>query len=313
MHRADFSPNKMSPETLSEAVKRLKPVLLVELIEKHEMDQAIVFVRTQLDADNLESFLVAHGGGRRFSGKAEKGKENPFSCVVLHGGRQHAERKRNLAAFKEGDVRFLVCTDVAARGLDIAGKHGRSRTTLLAGLRFHTEWRCVPGLPYCINMTLPDKPEDYIHRIGRVGRADTMGLAISLVATEKEKVWFYDKRKWSNKQLSTALAKIGPHGNPAGGGCCMWYDEPKLLGLVEKRMAGGKDAAPTAIRELGPGMSLPEGIAPAAYGESRDEAAGGSGHLEELSGAVEELRALETNATISFYTMQREFAGAAKR
>jgi ATP-dependent RNA helicase DDX1 len=105
-----------------------------------------------------------YGGGRKFTGKVEKGKENPFSCVVLHGGRQHAERKRNLAAFKEGDVRFLVCTDVAARGLDIA------------------------GLPYCINMTLPDKPEDYIHRIGRVGRADTMGLAISLVATEKEKV-----------------------------------------------------------------------------------------------------------------------------
>ena len=78
-------------------------------------------------------------------------------------------------------------------------------------------------------------------------------------------------------------------------------------------MAGGKDAAPTAIRELGPGMSLPEGIAPAAYGESRAEAAGGCGHLEELSGAVEELRALETNATISFYTLQREFAGAAKR
>ena len=75
-----------------------------------------------------------------------------------------------MSVAQDGDVRFLVCTDVAARGLDIA------------------------GLPYCINLTLPDKPEDYIHRIGRVGRADTMGLAISLVATEKEKVWFYDKR-----------------------------------------------------------------------------------------------------------------------
>ena len=103
----------------------------------------------QLDADNLESFLVAHGGGRRFSGKAEKGKENPFSCLVLHGGRQHAERKRNLAAFKEGDVRFLVCTDVAARGLDIAGKNRRLQTTFLAGLG------CVltPMPPLC-NRTL---------------------------------------------------------------------------------------------------------------------------------------------------------------
>ena len=102
----------------------------------------------QLDADNLESFLVAHGGGRRFSGKAEKGKENPFSCVVLHGGRQHAERKRNLAAFKEGDVRFLVCTDVAARGLDIAGKNGRLQTTFLAGLRFNTDGAVLQGCPF---------------------------------------------------------------------------------------------------------------------------------------------------------------------
>jgi ATP-dependent RNA helicase DDX1 len=215
VHHSNFNPNNANEESLSEGVKRLKPLIMVELIEKHQMDQAIVFVRTQLDCDNLEQFLlsyaiqasrlfllavlllsctecrrVRYGGGRKFTGKVEKGKENPFSCVVLHGGRQHAERKRNLAAFKarlehcrcskessndmlvpqDGDVRFLICTDVAARGLDIA------------------------GLPYCINLTLPDKPEDYIHRIGRVGRADTMGLAISLVATEREKVWFYDKR-----------------------------------------------------------------------------------------------------------------------
>ena len=72
----------------------------------------------------------------------------------------------NLDAFKNGDVRFLICTDVAARGVDIK------------------------GLPYVVNMTLPDEPENYIHRIGRVGRQDCLGLAVSIVACDgcREKV-----------------------------------------------------------------------------------------------------------------------------
>jgi ATP-dependent RNA helicase DDX1 len=67
------------------------------------------------------------------------------------------DRRKNLEAFKDGDVRFLICTDVAARGIDIR------------------------GLPFVVNMTLPDNAEQYIHRIGRVGRAEKLGLAISLV------------------------------------------------------------------------------------------------------------------------------------
>jgi hypothetical protein len=59
-HDGSFNPNKLNEETLSEGVKRLKPLILVELIEKHEMDQAIVFVRTQLDCDHLETFLLAY-------------------------------------------------------------------------------------------------------------------------------------------------------------------------------------------------------------------------------------------------------------
>ena len=148
-----------------------------------------------------------------------------------------------------------------------------------------------------------------------------MGLAISLVGTEKEKVWFYDKRKWQNKQLSTALAKVGKAGNPEGGGCCIWYDEPKLLVAVEKRMGStskgndeeGSGAAATKIRELGPGYALPDGIEAAAYGEVRDSGGdgGSSGHVEQLQGAVEELKSLETSATISFYSLQQRFNGAA--
>lgn len=69
-----------------------------------------------------------------------------------------------MQAFKAGDVRFMVCTDVAARGIDIS------------------------GLPYVINFTLPDTAEDYVHRTGRVGRAEALGLAVSLVSAVPEKV-----------------------------------------------------------------------------------------------------------------------------
>ena len=111
---------------------------------------------------------------------------NEYSCVCLHGDRRPQERRANLQAFKvsfpnnyyhftftrtlfsvpfqDGEVRFLICTDVAARGIDIT------------------------GIPFVVNVTLPDDKQNYVHRIGRVGRADRMGLAISLMATVKEKV-----------------------------------------------------------------------------------------------------------------------------
>ena len=87
-------------------------------------------------------------------------------------------------------------------------------------------------------MTLPDVVENYIHRIGRVGRAGSLGLAISIVAAKDchEKVWYYDKRKWKGKKLSTELAVIDKNGRPVKGGCCTWYDEPDLLSQVETRL-----------------------------------------------------------------------------
>ena len=198
VHRGDAcAPTSRARESLSEATKRLKPLVLLRLAEQLQMAQCLVFCRTNLDCDQLEAYLHAVGGGRGFGGKAEKGLENPYSCVVLAGQRSMDQRRAALRAFKEGDVRFCICTDVAARGLDIA------------------------QLPHVVNMTLPDKAEDYFHRVGRVGRAGTMGLAVSLVSVYEEKVWYYDRRKWEGKTLSTKLAEQG--------GCCIWYDEPALL------------------------------------------------------------------------------------
>ncbi|XP_006824561.1 ATP-dependent RNA helicase DDX1-like, partial [Saccoglossus kowalevskii] len=134
--------NVSNPETLSEAVKLLKPEYLVAAIKEHKMDKAIIFCRTKIDCDNIERYFATMGGGPRSK------YNHQFSCVCLHGDRRPPERRQNLQMFKDNKVRFLICTDVAARGID------------------------VRGVPFVINVTMPDEKSNYVHRIGRVGRAD---------------------------------------------------------------------------------------------------------------------------------------------
>eukprot|EP00908_Phaeocystis_cordata_P014187 Transcript_25287.p2 GENE.Transcript_25287~~Transcript_25287.p2 ORF type:complete len:497 (+),score=198.89 Transcript_25287:1190-2680(+) len=305
VHRGDAcSAASKARESLSEATKRLKPLVLLQLAEQLQMTQCLVFCRTNLDCDNMERYLQAMGGGRGFSGKAEKGLENPYSCVVLAGQRSMDQRRAALRAFKEGDVRFCICTDVAARGLDIA------------------------QLPFVVNMTLPDKVEDYFRappplrtrgpaaararartplrrraprlsaspdRVGRVGRAETMGLAVSLVSAYQEKVWYYDKRKWEGKTLSTKLAEQG--------GCCIWYDEPQLLKEVERRLG---TPLQTLAQFVAAGGDVKQQLA--KYGQAKDgglnEAS--SERLHSLAPAVTELAALERRAQHSFLLGIRE-------
>lgn len=212
---------------LSEKIKVMKPKMVVKIADAFGMSQCLVFCRTNVDCNNLEDYLNRLGGTKAYGGKMETGKENPYSCVVLAGMRNQDERRSNLESFKEGDVRFLICTDVAARGIDIA------------------------GLPFVIQTTLPDDIENYIHRIGRCGRAERMGLAISIVATEKEKVWYHkcpsrgkDCKPWpGNTKLTIPFGpdqKLRPRDDANWiideGGCCIWYDEPDLIKKVETRI-----------------------------------------------------------------------------
>ena len=128
-----------------------------------------------------------------------------------------------------------------------------------------------------------------------------MGLAISIVASCREKVWFYDKRKWQNKKLSTGLAIVGKGGNPTGGGCCIWYDEPNLIKQVQARL--GHD-----ISEVGHDLVLPEGFKDAAaYGEAKSGEASAKGQIEELQEPVERLKQLELDAVTSYYRIQSQF------
>lgn len=101
-------PGNNNAETLSEAIKMLKGEYCVRAIVEHKMDRAIIFCRTKLDCDNLEKYF------RQINYRE-------YSCVCLHGDRKPHERKANLEKFKNKEVKFLVCTDVAARGLDITG------------------------------------------------------------------------------------------------------------------------------------------------------------------------------------------------
>jgi ATP-dependent RNA helicase DDX1 len=265
----------------SELSKRLKLAALKRVIDTNNMHHAMLFARTQLDCDNLERFLLLCSGvtgeshdRARFRGSRDSGPEIEYACAVLHGGRRPEERRSALAAFRNGEVRFLVCTDVAARGIDIT------------------------GLPFLVNVTLSDKTENYIHRVGRVGRSEYMGLAVSLVSQQKEAVWYHSCNKavhgtCKNRKLVDA------------GGCVMWYDESKLLCEIEERLGG-------PIEELGPDF-LRKGGADARvvlYGGMRDDAEMGAAtaaHIESLKPAVQKLVRMEHEAQANYFALQTAY------
>jgi ATP-dependent RNA helicase RhlE len=122
-----------------------KESLLAHLIRRDDLRQVLVFTRTKLAASRLASRLDRDG----------------LDAVAIHSDRSQPERTRALEGFKAGDIRVLVATDVAARGLDIE------------------------DLPVVVNFELPWNPQDYIHRIGRTGRAGASGEALSLVCIDE--------------------------------------------------------------------------------------------------------------------------------
>lgn len=251
--RDNIHPGNPSQETQSQAVKLLKGEYCVHAIEKHNMDRAIIFCRTKQDCDNLERYLRQRGGQR-------------YSCVCLHGDRKPQERKQNLEMFKRQQVKFLICTDVAARGLDIT------------------------GLPFMINVTLPDDKTNYVHRIGRVGRAERMGLAISLVSTVPEKVWYHGEwcksrgRNCNNTNLTDVR------------GCCIWYNEPNLLAEVE-------DHLNITIQQVDRAMEVPvnDFDGKVVYGQKNfNTGSGYEDHVEQLVPTVRKLTDLELQSQSLF-------------
>ena len=125
--------------------QKLKSHFLSHLIKHYDWKQVLVFTRTKHGANRLTEKLIADG----------------IPAAAIHGNKSQPARTKALAQFKDGSLPVLVATDIAARGLDI------------------------DQLPHVVNFELPNVPEDYVHRIGRTGRAGSSGAAISLVDKEE--------------------------------------------------------------------------------------------------------------------------------
>jgi len=136
-------------ETIAQKVhpvgREMKKDLLIHLIKENDWDQVLVFTRMKHGANRLVEHLL----------KAD------ISAMAIHGNKSQSARTKALAEFKTGDLTVLVATDIAARGIDI------------------------DMLPHVVNYELPNVPEDYVHRIGRTGRAGATGEAVSLVCVDE--------------------------------------------------------------------------------------------------------------------------------
>jgi len=139
-----------TPTGITQAVypvpQELKSTLVVHLLAVGTMKQALIFTRTKHRANRLADFLVQRG----------------ITAERIHGNRSQAQRTAALAGFKSGRFPVLVATDIAARGID------------------------VDALGHVVNFDVPQVPDDYIHRVGRTGRAEATGEAFTLVSVEEE-------------------------------------------------------------------------------------------------------------------------------
>jgi ATP-dependent RNA helicase RhlE len=145
----DTAPKNSTVEVIDQKVYRvakgLKPGLIIKLISEGDWKQVLVFTRTKHGANRLCKKMISAG----------------ITAAAIHGNKSQGARTKALAGFKNSSIRVLVATDIAARGIDI------------------------PLLPHVINFELPNISEDYVHRIGRTGRAGAKGQALSLVSADE--------------------------------------------------------------------------------------------------------------------------------
>ena len=147
-----------------------KKALLAHIIKQNDWSQVLVFTRTKFGANNVADYL----------------NDNGITAMALHGNKSQSARTQALSGFKSGDLRALVATDIAARGIDI------------------------DELPHVVNYEIPNVPEDYVHRIGRTGRAGREGQAISFVCLDEEGFMQEIERFTKQRIEVEALEGFGP-------------------------------------------------------------------------------------------------------
>ncbi|MFN2430054.1 MAG: DEAD/DEAH box helicase [Cryomorphaceae bacterium] len=163
-HRVEVSPVSSTAETITQKLyttnKDAKQKLLLHLLEDRDMDQVLLFSRTKHGADRIVRNLKKAG----------------MKSAAIHGDKSQPQRQRALNEFKDGKVRLLVATDIAARGIDI------------------------DKLRYVINYDIPNEAETYVHRIGRCGRAGEEGVSLSICEPE-ENAYIRDIEKLIGRKI----------------------------------------------------------------------------------------------------------------
>jgi ATP-dependent RNA helicase DDX1 len=295
-HAATKPGDRDAKDCASHAIKVNKLLMLVHAIDAIDAIEltsnvdanrrrTLIFCRTNFDCERVVAFLADVANERGVA------NERSWSARSLGGALTNDERRANLAAFKNGQVAFLVCTDVAARGID------------------------VRGVPFLINATLPETAEEYVHRVGRVGRAGAPGVALSLVADVPERVWFVRKKglkPWLRTPVSAADVKEHT----------VWLDEPGAMVKIEARL--GEEIARLEA-ETSSSSSLTDSLTrfleankarvdvrSGAVVRPEDAAASAelAARLELYAPATRRLAQLEVDAQISFWSLKRKFADA---
>jgi ATP-dependent RNA helicase RhlE len=203
-----------------------KPTLLAQLLKQEPVNRALIFTRTKHGADKVVKGLARAG----------------ITADAIHGNKSQNHRERVLAAFRTGEIRTLVATDIAARGID------------------------VDGISHVVNFDLPNIPETYVHRIGRTARAGAEGVAISLVAGAEEMAYLRDieklirialpredRRTPGHRDAAPAPApnrgaRSAPRGNGHGRGPRANEAAPGAKGPRRDRRPGANNAAPQTNR-----------------------------------------------------------------
>ena len=219
-----------------------KKALLAHIITENKWSQVLVFTRTKFGANSVAEFL----------------EKNGITAMALHGNKSQSARTQALAGFKSGEVRALVATDIAARGIDI------------------------DDLPHVVNYEIPNVSEDYVHRIGRTGRAGADGQAVNFVCLDEEG-FMKDIEAFTKQNINVEIVEgFGPDAGEkaeplAMGRQTIWGG----LGKPPSRdvMAAAAKAARTdmlnRVRENRAGNGAPNGRGPAGGGRGGNGNAGG--------------------------------------
>jgi superfamily II DNA/RNA helicase len=232
--RVAVTPQATTVERITQRIIQVdfaaKQGVLAQLLKQEPVDRALIFTRTKHGADKVVKALAKSG----------------IDAMAIHGNKSQNHRERVLAAFRTGEIRTLVATDIAARGID------------------------VDGISHVFNFDLPNVPETYVHRIGRTARAGADGVAISLIAGAEEMGYLRDierlirvalpredRRTPGTRDAAPAPsqnrgARAAPRGHSHGHGGRSHEASPGSKGPRRHRRGGGNNAAPQPTRHESP-------------------------------------------------------------